>query len=242
MDEGVTAELAPTGTLRAAINTANVLLVNRRSASGEWEGVAPDMARAIGMRLGVPVSFVPYAKASLAGDAVGTGVWDIVLIGREPARESAIAFTGAYAEIEAPYLVPANGPIATINDVDRPGVRIAVGAGSAYDLWLTRNIVHAELIRAPSVAQSTSVFVEQKLEALAGLRPGLLAELDRLPDTRILQGSFTTVNQAVGTARGNRAAAAFLKSFVEELKTSGSVGRMIQNNNARGLSVAGLSG
>ncbi len=241
MYEGIAADLAPTGTLRAAINTANFLLVGR-SASGEWEGVAPDVARAIGVRLGVPVSFVPFAKASLAGDAVGTGVWDIVLIGREPAREHAIAFTSAYAAIEATYLVPAAGPLATIADVDRPGVRIAVGAGSAYDLWLTRNIVHAELVRAPSIAQSTSLFVEQRLDALAGLRPGLLAELDRLPGTRILDGNFTTVNQAVGTARGNHASVEFLTRFVEELKASGSVGRMIENNKARGLSVAELSG
>jgi polar amino acid transport system substrate-binding protein len=241
MDGNVIAELAPTGTLRAGINTANFLLVKGQSASGDWEGVAPDVARAIGARLGVPVSFVPFAKASLVGDAVSHDACDIALIGKDPAREQNIAFTAPYAAIEATYLVWGEGPIASIADVDQSGVRISVGGGSAYDLWLIRNIAHAELVRASSVADSKRQFVDQGLEALAGLRPGLLIERDRLPGTRILDGCFTTVNQAVGIPRGHLAALAFLTAFVEEIKASGLVGRMIEQNGVRGLSVAELA-
>lgn len=238
MDGHVIEELVQTGTLRAGINTANFLLVRGQGASGRWEGVAPDVARAIAERLGVPVSFVPFAKASLVGDAVSRDACDIALIGKDPMREQSIAFTAPYAAIEATYLIWKGGPITSMADVDQPGVRIAVGSGSAYDLWLTRNIVHAELVRASSVAASISQFVDQRLEVLAGLKPGLLLECDRVPETRILDGHFTTVNQAVGTARRHASAIIFLKAFVEEIKSSGSLGQMIEHNAARGLSVA----
>jgi hypothetical protein len=152
----VLAELAPTGVLRAGINLANFLLVSGKSAAGEPEGVAPDMARAIAQGLGVPVAYVPYARPGELADAAGTGVWDVGLIAAEPARAETIAFSPAYAEIEATYLVPAGSPIRSIEEVDRPGVRIALAARSAYDLWLSRHLRHAELVRSGSLMPRSS--------------------------------------------------------------------------------------
>ena len=239
MSPDVLPQLAPTGVLRAGINMGNFLLVTGRSADGGPEGVSPSMARAIADRLGVPVRYVPYARPGELADAVGTGAWDIGLIGAEPQRAEKIAFTAAYAEIEATYLVPAGSPIATIAEVDRPGVRIAVTARSAYDLWLERNIRHATLVRSDSLDGALKRFAEEGLEALAGLRPRLLTDVETLPaGARILDGQFTAVQQAIGTARAHEAGAAFLREFVEEAKASGLVADVIRRHGVRGLSVA----
>lgn len=171
MSPDIIAQLAPRGMLRAGINLSNFLLVTGRDAHGSPEGVSPDMARALAERLGVPLRLVPYASPGLLADAVGTDSWDIGLIGAEPQRAEKIAFTAAYAEIEATYLVPSGSPIATIADVDRPGVRIASTARAAYDLWLDRNITQATLLRANSIDDTFALFRDQGLEALAGLRP-----------------------------------------------------------------------
>lgn len=238
MSHDIVAELAPTGTLRAGINIQNFLLVSGQDETGAPVGVAPGMARAIADRLGVPLRLIPYANAKQLGDAVDEDVWDIGLIGAEPARAERIAFTAAYCEIEATYLVPAGSPLQAIADVDRSGMRIAVSSGSAYDLWLTRNVKHAELVRAPNIAKSRDVFVEQALDALAGLRTGLLADAQTLPGARLLDGHFTTVQQAVGTQRANKASAAFLNAFVEEAKRTGVVADLIAHHGVFGLSVA----
>lgn len=234
----VKAELAPTGVLRAAINMSNFLLVTGATATGQPTGVAPDMAREIATHLGVPVTYVPFPRPGELADAAGTNVWDIGLIGAEPARAEKIAFTDAYVEIESTYLVPAGSRLKSIADVDRPGVRIAVAARSAYDLWLDRNIKHAELVRAPGIDASFELFVREKLDALAGLKPRLLSDVEKLPGARILDGRFTAVQQAIGTARANTAGAAFLQSFVEEAKRSGLVARLIEKHKVRGLTVA----
>ncbi|WP_043358814.1 transporter substrate-binding domain-containing protein [Belnapia sp. F-4-1] len=238
MSPDVLSQLAPTGILRAGINMGNFLLVTGRSASGDPEGVAPGMARAIAERLGLPIRYVPYPKPGELADAAGSGAWDIGLIGAEPQRAEKIAFTAAYAEIEATYLVPPNSAITSLAEVDRPGVRIAVTARAVYDLWLDRNIRHATLVRSDSLDRACRIFVDDGLEVLAGLRPRLLADAEALPGSRILSGGFTAVQQAIGTARGNAAGAAFLQDFVEEAKASGLVARLIEQHKVRGLSVA----
>ena len=239
MSEQIASELAPTGVLRAAINMGNFLLVTGRTASGDPEGVAPDMAREIATRLGVPVRYVPYARPGELADAADSGVWDIGLIGAEPQRAEKIAFTPAYVEIEATYLVPPGSSLQNIAAVDRPGVRIAVTARSAYDLWLERNIKQAHLVREEGGDATFKRFVDEKLDALAGLRPRLLEDAAKLPGSRILDGQFTAVQQAVGTARTNTAGAAFLRDFVEEAKKSGLVARLIERHGVTGrLSVA----
>jgi polar amino acid transport system substrate-binding protein len=235
----VLTELAPTGALRAAINLGNFLLVTERSPSGDPAGVAPDMAAEIATHLGVPVRYLPYARPGELADAADSGIWDIGLIGAEPQRAEKIAFTPAYVEIEATYLVPPGSGLNGIAEVDRAGVRIAVTARSAYDLWLERNIRNAELVRAEGGDATFKRFVDEKLDALAGLRPGLLEIAARLPGARILDGQFTAVQQAIGTARKNTAGSQFLREFVEEAKRSGLVARLIEKHSVTGrLSVA----
>ena len=236
--QDVIAELAPRGVLRAGINLGNFLLVSGRSPTGEPEGVAPDLAREIAGRLGVPIAFVPFARPGQLADAAGQGVWDIGLIATEPARAQVIAFSPPYALIEATYLVPAGSPLKAIEAVDRPGVRIAIAERSAYDLWLSRHLEHAELIRANSLDAACELFVADRLDALAGLRPRLLQDVEKLQGARILDGRFMAVQQAVGTAKANAAGAAFLHDFVEETKASGLVARLIERHQIRGLSVA----
>ncbi len=239
MPSDVLSELASGGTLRAAINMANSLLVTGSTAAGDPEGVAPDMARAIADRLGVALSYVPFASPGELADAVDGGVWDIGMIGAEPARAERIAFSAAYVEIEATYLVPGGSPFASVEEVDRDGVRIAVSGRSAYDLYLSRNLRNAELVRAQGVSGAVELFVRDKLDALAGLRPALAAEAEKLPGARVLDGRFTAVQQAVGTRRGNEASASFLGDFVEEAKASGLVQRLIERHGVTGrLSVA----
>ena len=238
MSPEIIAELAPTGVLRAGINLSNFLLVTGKSASGDPEGVSPGMAKAVADRLGVPVRYVPFPKPGLLADAVDDNLWDIGLIGAEPQRAEKIAFTAAYTEIEATYLVPAGSKITAIDQVDRPGIRIAVSARSAYDLWLERNIKHATVLRVEGGAGALAKFRDEGLEALAGLRPGLLSDVEKLPGARILDGQFTAVQQAIGTQKRNSAGAAFLREFVEEAKASGLVARLIEQHKVRGLSVA----
>jgi polar amino acid transport system substrate-binding protein len=239
MSPEVIAELAPTGVLRAGVNLSNFLLVTGKTPSGDPEGVSPDMARAIADKLGVPVTYVTFKSPGELADAAESGVWDIGLIGAEPQRAEKITFTAAYAEIEATYLVPAGSPLQTIADVDRPGVRIAVMGRAAYGLWLERNIKHAELIRSDTLDSAYKLFIDDRLEALAGLKPRLLTEVEQLPGSRIIEGRFSAVQQAIGTQKRNAAGAAFLSAFVEEAKASGLVASLIEKHRVRGLTVAG---
>jgi polar amino acid transport system substrate-binding protein len=241
MSDKAKAELAPTGVLRAGINLSNFLLVTGRSANGDPEGVSPDMARAIADRLGVAVKYVTFKSPGELADQAGNNVWDIGNIGAEPQRAEKIAFTAAYCEIEATYMVPAGSPIMAIADVDKKGVRIAVSARSAYGLWLENNIKKATLVQVAGLDAAFNKFVDDKLDVLAGLRPGLLKDIEKLPNARILDGKFSAVQQAVGTARANSAGAKFLSDFVEEAKRSGLVARLIEKHKVKGLSVAPLA-
>lgn len=234
----IVSELAPTGVLRAGINTSNGLLVTGASASGDPQGVAPDMAAEIARQLNIAVAYVKFDRPSKLADAAGTNAWDIGLIGAEPARAEKIMFTPAYCEIEATYLVQPGSPHTNIADVDRVGARIAVRGGSAYDLWLARNIKHAKVLRSDTADGPFDQFVAEKLDALAGLRPQLLHDVEKLPGARILPGNFTAVQQAIGTLKSNSAGAEFLRDFVAEAKRSGLVARLIERHHVVGLSVA----
>jgi polar amino acid transport system substrate-binding protein len=235
MLEKARAELAPTGVLRAGINMSNFLLVTGSTPEGDPDGVSPDIAREVAGRLGVPVTFVPFKTPGELADAAVEDLWDIGNIGAEPERAKAITFSAAYVEIEATYMVPAQSPIQSIDEVDREGVRIAVSARSAYELWLSDNIKHAQLIMAQGLGGSFDTFVEQKLEALAGLRPRLTDDVKNLPGARILEGKFTAVQQAIGTKPDREAGAAFLRDFVEEVKASGLVASLIEKHGVTGL-------
>jgi len=233
----VRTELAPSGTLRVGLNHGNFLLVTPGSRA-DPRGVAPDLARELSRRLGLPFAFVNYDTAGKMADAAATGAWDVAFLGAEPQRAGEIAFTAAYLEIPSTYLVPAGSPLRSIAEVDRAGVKIAVAAKAAYDLWLSRNIKHATLVRAEGIDASYDIFVSQRLDALSGLKPRLVSDAERLPGSRILEGQFTAVQQAIGTPRNRAAGAKYLRGFVEDVKASGLVAKAIEANGVRGVSVA----
>ena len=230
-------DLAPTGKLRVGLNMSNALLTATDAATGKPKGIAADLGRELGKRLGVPVELVPFPNPGAVADAARTGVWDVGFIGAEPQRASEIDFTAAYVEIEATYLVPPGSQIKAIADVDRPGIRIAISDRSAYDLYLTRHLKHAELIRARG-DDVLKRFVSDKLEAMAGLRPGLVKNQASVAGSRILEGNFTAVQQAAGTPKGRPAGAKYLKAFIEDVKASGLVANLIEKHGVRGLTVA----
>lgn len=234
----VRSELAPTGKLRVGINLSNFLLTRTDAATGEHGGVAVDLGRELGRRLGVPVEIVPYPNPGALADAAKSGVWDVGFLGAEPQRANEIDFSAAYVEIEATYLVPPGSPLKAIADVDRQGVRIAISGKSAYDLYLTRTLKHAQLVREQGADNAFKRFVADKLEALAGLRPRLITDHDKLPGSRILDGGFTAVQQAAGTPKGRSAGARYLREFIEDVKATGLVARLIEKNGVRGLTVA----
>ena len=233
----VRSELAPTGKLRVGLNMSNFLLTATDAATGKPKGLAADMGMELGRRLGVSVELVPFPNPGAVADAAKTGVWDVGFIGAEPQRATEIDFTAAYVEIEATYLVPPGSPIKAIPDVDRPGIRIAISDRSAYDLYLTRHLKHAELIRARG-DDVFKRFLSDKLDAMAGLRPGLVKNQEKLPGSRILDGNFTAVQQAAGVPKGRTAGAKYLREFIEDAKASGLVAKRIEKNNVRGLTVA----
>jgi len=235
----IISELAPTGVLRAAINMGNFLLVTGKTPSGDPSGVSADMAAAIAARLGVPVKYLPYARPGEIADDAEKGLWDIGNIGAEPQRAAVINFTSAYCEIEATYLVPAGSAIKSCAEVDQPGRRCAVTARSAYGLWLENNFKRGQLLQFDSADEAIKAFVDQKMDAYAGLRPGLIDVAAKIPGSRILDGQFTAVQQAVGTPKKNAAGFAFLRDFVEEAKKSGLIASLIERHGVTGrLSVA----
>jgi polar amino acid transport system substrate-binding protein len=231
-------EIAPTGTLRVGLNMSNFLLTRTDEGTQQPAGVAVDLGRELARRLGVPVEFVPYPNPGALADAAKSGVWDVGFLGAEPQRANEIDFTAAYVEIEATYLVPPGSPLKSIDEVDRDGVRIAVPTRSAYELYLTRSLKHAELVHENGADNAFKRLVDDKLDALAGLKPRLVTDHDHLPGSRILDGRFTAVQQAAGTPKGRSAAARYLREFIEDIKASGLVARTIENNGVRGLTVA----
>jgi polar amino acid transport system substrate-binding protein len=237
----VVSDLAPTGKLRVGLNMSNFLLTRTDSATGKPAGVAADLGNELGRRLGVPVELVPYPNPGALADAAKSGVWDVGFLGAEPQRANEIDFTAAYVEIEATYLVPPGSKIQKVDEVDRAGIRIAVPERSAYELYLTRSVKNAELVRVKGADDTFKRFVEDKCDALAGLRPRLITDQANLAGSRILDGNFTAVQQAAGTPKGRSAGARYLREFIEEVKESGLVAKTIEKNGVKGLTVAAAS-
>jgi polar amino acid transport system substrate-binding protein len=230
-------ELAQSGRIRAGINFGNALLAVK-DAEGRPAGIAVDLARELAGRLEVPLEIVPFDTAARLAAGAKAGVWDVGFLGADPDRAGEIAFTAPYLEIDATYLVPPGSPLRLPADVDRAGVRIAVSEKSAYDLFLTRSIRNAALVRVPGVDASVKLFFSEKLDALAGLRPLLMQVAGEHPGTQVLQERFMTVHQALGTPREREAAARYLNDFVEEIRVSGVVEATIRKNRISGVSVA----
>jgi polar amino acid transport system substrate-binding protein len=230
-------ELAPTGTLRVALNLSNNLLTSSAPADGEPSGIAPDLGRELARRLGVPLAFVRYPGPGDLVDAVSTGAWDIGLVGADPLRAGEIIFTPAYLEIEATYIVPADSPIQAVEEVDRPGNRIAVPEKTAYDMYLRGALKHATLHHARGADATYQMFVREKLDAMAGLKVQLVDAQAKRPGTRVLDGRFTAIQQAIGTPIQRTAAAAYLREFVADIK-SGLVAQLIAQYGVQGVAVA----
>jgi polar amino acid transport system substrate-binding protein len=231
-------ELAPSGTLRVGLNYGNFLLVLKDAPDGSPRGIAPDLGRELGKRLGAPVEFVKFKQAGALADGVRDGKCDVGFLGAEPQRANEIAFTKAYLEIPVTYLVPPGSKIRSLADVDREGVRIAVSARSAYDLYLSRTLKHAKLVRDEGLDASYDLFLKEKLDALAGLKPRLVSDAEKLPGSRVLEGQVTGVQQAVGTKKTRTAGAQYLVDFVDDIKRSGLVAKTIEQHGVRGVTVA----
>ena len=232
------ADLAPSGTLRAAINFDNTILASKDPATDEPGGISVELARELSRRLSVPVAFVPYYAAAKVVEGLDAGAWDVCFLAIDPKRAEKIAFTHPYVVIEGAYLVPDASPIRDNAEVDRAGIRIAVSTGSAYDLFLSRNLKHAAIVRATTAKDVIPMFVGQKLEVAAGVRPMLEADARTTPGLRLLPGRFMAINQAMGTPRGRDAGARYLTEFVEEMKASGFVAASLARNRAVGATVA----
>jgi len=223
----VVEQLAPDGLLRAAINFGNPVLAQRPEAGGEARGVSVALAQELGRELGVPVKLVFFNEAGQVPAALKDKAWDIAFLAIDPVRAQEIAFTAAYVEIDGAYLVTAASPLHTVDEVDQPGQRIAVAIGSAYDLYLTRALKHAQLVRFVDTAAATAAFESQHLDALAGVKQPLVAYAAAHPGTRLLPGRFMAIEQAMGTPQGRPAAAAYLRDFVDRMKASGFVAKAL---------------
>jgi polar amino acid transport system substrate-binding protein len=227
VNEAVLKDLAPTGTLRAAINYGNGVLAQRGANDQDARGISADLARELAKRLGVPLRFVGFDAAGQVFDALATRneakAWDVAFLAIEPVRAAEIAFTAPYVLIEGTYMVRKDSPLKEIGDVDRPGIRIAVGPKSAYDLYLSRTLKNAQLVRAEIGGGEAMIklFLRDKLEAAAGVRQPLEEYAATDPNMRVMSGKFQEIRQAMGTPQGRPAGAAYLKAFVEEMKASG---------------------
>ena len=220
-------ELAPTGRLRTAINFGNAVLAQPDPAGGPPRGVSGELARELARRLGVGIDYVTFDAAGKVFEALKEGLWDVAFLAVDPVRAAGIAFTAPYVVIEGVYLVPKDSPLQSVEDVDRDGVRIAVAKGSAYDLYLSRAIRHATLIRQPSGPEALEMFVRDGLEAAGGVGQPINAFAQAHPDTRVIPGRFMAIEQAMGTVKGREAGIAYLRTFIEEMKTSGFVERAL---------------
>jgi polar amino acid transport system substrate-binding protein len=231
-------DLAPTGKLRAAINFGNPVLAGRDAATNAPCGISVDLAHELARRLGVAIEVVPYDSAGKVVAGIASKAWDVCFLAIDPLRAADISFTKAYAVIEGVYLVAETSAVRSIAEVDRPGTRIGVIVGSAYDLFLTREIKQATLVRAESAEGVMKLWIDGKLDCVAGVKQQLEADAARIPGLRMLAGRFMSINQAMGTPRGREAGAIYLREFVGQMKSGGFVAQAFARNNITGAVIA----
>ena len=231
------AALAPRGALRVGINYGNPVLAKRDLATGELSGVAVELARELARHLDLPLEVVAFESAGKMFEAIKSDAWDVAFLAIDAARADEIDFTPPYLEIEGTYLVPESSPLSSVEEVDRPGVRIGVSANSAYDLFLSRSIGRAELVRAANPNEAFQLLIDDKVDVVAGVRQHLVANSSKLPGSRVFQGRFMSIQQALGIRKGRQATEA-LSDYIEQAKASGLVARIIENAGVRGVSVA----
>ncbi|MDR6382416.1 ABC transporter substrate-binding protein [Paraburkholderia caribensis] len=239
IDPAVVKALVPTGKIRASINLGNPILARKCAETGEPSGVSVDLALAFAERLGVSLELVVFDAAGKSVEAINEERADFGFFAVDPIRGEKIAFTAPYVLIEGFYLVQDDSPVRTNADVDQPHNRVAVGKGSAYDLFLTRELKAAQIVRAPTSPTVGQTFLEQKLEVAAGVKQQLEADAAKIKGLRLLEERFMVIQQAMGTpkSRGPEAASV-LKAFVEEMKASGFVGEALARHRIAGVSVA----
>jgi polar amino acid transport system substrate-binding protein len=232
--------LAPSGTLRASINLGNPILANK-NASGQPVGVSVDLATELAKRLGLPLKLVVFDSAGKSVEALSQDQADIGFFAVDPVRGKDIAFTAPYVLIEGSYLVRQDAALTRNEEVDRAGTRIAVGKGSAYDLFLTRDIKSAQIFRAPTSPTTVDFFLEQKLDVAAGVKQQLEMDAQRLPNLRLLPGRFMVIEQAMGLPKTRNAEAhIYLQRFVEDMKSSGFVEQALKKHRIEGAVIAPL--
>jgi polar amino acid transport system substrate-binding protein len=231
-------ELAPQGVLRAAINLGNPVLAQRNAESAEVSGVSVDLARELAKRLGVPIKLVLFDTAGKVFEAAQSNDWDVAFLALDPVRAKEILFTAPYVIIEGTYMVRDASPFHAIEDFDQPGMRIAVVRGAAYDLFLTRTLKRAELVRSDTSAGAIELFFDAGLQAAAGVRQPLVEFARTHAGLRVIDGKFTSIEQALGTPKGRPAAREFLQSYIEEMKHNGFVASALQRSGQRGAGVA----
>jgi polar amino acid transport system substrate-binding protein len=229
-------ELASTGKLRAGMNLGNTLFTTKDPATGELRGVSVDLMRELASRLGVPLELVVYATPGEVADTAQKGIWDVAILAIEQSRAQTIAFSPPITEIEATYAVRKDSPLRSIEQVDASGIRISASEKAGYELYLTRTLRNATLVRPKGFRASIDLFNDQGADALAGLKPMLLEAMNRMPDARLVEGRFMTVNHGLSTPRERRAAAEYLKVFVQEMNASGFIARSIERHGVQGLS------
>ncbi|WP_458096072.1 ABC transporter substrate-binding protein [Roseomonas sp. WA12] len=234
----VAAALAPSGTLRVAINFGNTVLAQPDPATGAPRGVSAELAAEVARRIGKPIQFVTFDSAGKVTDAGRQGAWDLCFLAIDPVRAQGITFTAPYVVIEGTYLVTADSLLRAVEEFDRPGTRIAVGRGSAYDLYLTRALKQAELVRVPSSPEAIEAFRRDRLDAVAGVKQPLVEYARANPSMRVIPGRFMVIEQAVGIPQGREAALPWLRAFVEEMKASGFVARALSASGQGDAAVA----
>ena len=223
-------QFAPGGVLRAGINLGNPVIAQAGADGGEPRGVGPALARELARRLGLPVTFTCYETAGKLADAVKQGAWDVGFLAIDPERAQEIDFTDAYVHIEGTYMVRADSPLARIEDVDRDGIRVAVGLKTAYDLYLSRHLKHAELVRSESSKAAIAQFLAEKLHVVAGVKQPLVAKAASTPGLRVMNGNFMVIRQAAAVPRGRTEAKDYFARFIEEMKSSGFVARALKDS------------
>ncbi|QHE74884.1 ABC transporter substrate-binding protein [Hydrogenophaga sp. PBL-H3] len=230
---------APTGPLRASINLGNPILANKGPATGRPVGVSIDLAMGLAQRLGVELELIVFDAAGKSVEAVSNGQADVGFFAIDPLRGESIAFTAPYVLIEGCYLVREDAQLQHNDEVDRSGTRVAVGKGSAYDLFLSRELKHADVVRAPTSPAVVDEFVRQGLDVAAGVKQQLEHDQARHPGLRLLPGRFMVIQQAMGLPKGRGPQAAhYLHRFVEEMKLSDFVAASLFQHGIQGASVA----
>jgi polar amino acid transport system substrate-binding protein len=236
-DRAAITEMSPTGRLRAAINLGNPILATA-GADGTARGVSVDLAREAASRLGLPIELIPFKSAGTVVEAVKASQVDLAFVAIDPVRAADMEYTAPYVIIEGAYLVRDGSPLRSNDEVDRPGTRVAIGRGSAYDLFLTRELKAATLVRAPTSPAVVDLFLAQQLEVAAGVKQQLESDARRVGGVRLLPGRFMVIEQAMGVPKGRRAAQAWLSRYVEQMKASGFVADALKRHGIEGAAVA----